>query len=397
MRITPLVLHGGLVIPRHTALFSDALAVTSIAVTDGGSVVITTTAPHGVAVGQQIQVSITDALTPNAITAATVNADGTVTLTTTYPHNLTTTPDPLRYDAYSTLARLAGFASAHINGNRQIVDVPDRNTVVITPGGSLTAGAIALGGSERLLETLEQEIVGWHKVTATGTSTLSFPTPAVVNRSYVVEDPVVVRSIRIWGAIDYETALAHFTASDGQLLLTRPVMFILPQPVERQGGSDIITDGADSRFMLRDGFIVLVLIPSHTTSAHVAAIDSAQGAIWRAVLRTFHGLKINRSEYADAGDYRAVFERHNGARGTGSHKAVYAHEYVFSMPAEITQCDAISPFDWSQIDDGGIADGTVPDSIYPSNPPPFRDLDLEGIYRSGEPSPMSGAFTVDAS
>lgn len=393
MKILPLVIHGGMIIPRHTSLFSTSLAVDSITVTDGGSVVIATTAAHGVPVGSSIAVSITDADTPNPITAADVDDAGNVVITTQYPHSLTTTPDVNLLDQYSQLAKLAGFTSGLINGNRQIVDVPDRYRFVAKPGGAVS-DPVTLNGAEVLFERLEQELVGWHSVVATGTHELSFATPAGVNRDYVAFGPIVVTDIRIWGALDGETALAQYTAADADVTLDKPVMFVTPQPVRRRGqGVNYLTSGSDNRMMVEDGFVVLVLIPSHETSAHVAASDLAHGTIFSAVMRTFHGLKLSRSEFMSAGDFRATFEEHRGGRVTN--KAIYAHEYTFAMPAEITSCDGVSPFEWSQIDDAALADGDIPSSIYPSDPVPWRDLDISGIIHHGHPSPLIGSATIN--
>lgn len=391
MKLSPLVIHAGLILPRYTAIFSDALAVASIVVTSGGNVVLTTTAPHGVPVGERIAVSITDAEIPNPITAASVDADGNILLTTSFDHDLTTTPDATLYDAWNTTAKVAGFTDALINGTRQLSSAPTRSTLVIVPGG--TVASIVLTGNEVLYEGLGRDIVGWHSVIAVTSDTLSFPTPTSITRSFTVANPTVVRDIRVAGALDYETALGHYTADDSQVSLTRPAMFILPVPVSVEGKNRYITTGSDNRMMLRDGFTVLVLIPSHATAGHVGAIDLAHGAIFRAVLRTFHGLKISRSELMSAGDFRATFESHNGART--SSRAIYAHEYVFDMPAELVACDGVSPFEWAQIDDEAIADGDVPTSIYPANPPAFRDLDVTGILHYGHPSPLTGSFIME--
>lgn len=391
MKLSPLVIHAGLILPRYTALFSDALAVSSIVVTAGSNVVLTTTAPHGVPVGSNIAISITDAEIPNPITAATVDADGNIVLTTEFPHDLSTTPDAALYDPWNATAKVSGFSDALINGTRQLSATPDRSTLVIVPGG--TVASITLTGNETLHEGMGRDIVGWHSVVSATANTLSFPTPSSVTRSFTVLNPSVVRDIRVSGALDYETALGHYTAGDDQVSLTRPVMFILPVPVSVEGKNRYITSGSDNRMMLRDGFTVLVFIPSHETAGHVAAIDMAHGAIFRAILRTFHGLKISRSEYMAAGDFRATFESHNGART--SSRAIYAHEYVFDMPAELVACDGVSPFEWAQIDDAAIADGDVPTSIYPADPPAFRDLDVTGILHYGHPSPLTGSFIME--
>ena len=389
MKLTPLVLHAGVMIPRVTDLFSDRLTVASMVVTSGANVVLTTPSPHGLPIGQRMAISITDADTPNGITAATVNGDGNVVLTTAFQHDMTTTPDPEVFTAWSKLAKLAGFTNPDINGNRQIVDTPNPSTVVITPADTVVS--ITLTGNEVLLERLEGEIVGWHSVTAASATTLTFPTPSFVTRSYTVANPVVCTSIRVYGALDYDMALSHLMIDDASVRLDRPHMFILPVPVKSRGSGGDLVAGGQVRMIIDDGFTVLVFIPSHQTAAHVRAIDQAQGPIFTAVLSAFHGLKISRSELMGAGNFLASFESHNGA--VTKSRAIYAHEYVFAMPAEMTSCDAISPFDWSAINDTALAD-YVTGSVASVGAPSFRGLDVAGIIHHGHPSPLYGTFTI---
>ena len=65
MKITPLVFLAQTRIPALCDAFSDALAVASLTVVAGGVMTLTCSAAHGIAIGDQVTVSITDALTPN--------------------------------------------------------------------------------------------------------------------------------------------------------------------------------------------------------------------------------------------------------------------------------------------------------------------------------------------
>ena len=93
MKITPLVFLAQTRIPALCDAFSDALAVASLTVVSGGVMTLTCSAAHGIAIGDQVTVSITDALTPNPITALAHSGAGTdILVTVQYPHNLTFSP-----------------------------------------------------------------------------------------------------------------------------------------------------------------------------------------------------------------------------------------------------------------------------------------------------------------
>lgn len=389
MKIRPLVVHAGLQLPRWTSLFSDTLAVSTITVVSGGLVTLTCPSPHGVTVGATTAVSITDAPVPNPIIAATVDASGDIVLTTMHPHNLSASPNP-QMQAYSLVAKLTGFASALINGTRDLVATPSPTTLVIRPGG--TVASVTLSGSEALLEQLEFEITGWHKVTAASATTLTFAAPATVTRSYTVTSPTVVRNIRVFGAIDQDHAVAQLTIDGALQALDKGVMFILPHRVRTKGKFTLagVTVGSDFRAEVDDGFTVLVFLPSTGSAAHIAALDMAQGDVFKAVLRTFMGLRILRSEICEPGSYVATFASHEGS--SARTRAVYAHEYVFDAPFVLGNADAIAPYDWSVIDDGAL---TVPDSIYPVGSTPLDSVTLTGIFHKGHRSPLEGEFEME--
>lgn len=381
MKITPLVLHGYVNIPRWTSLFSEALPVSTIVVVAGGNTVINCSAPHGVAVSGAIGVSITDAETPNAISAAVVQPDGDILITTASDHDLTM--------GWVTSVHVEGFTSASINGTRLLVDVPSPRQFVLRPGG--VVASITLNGAEKLLEHLEAELTGWHAVQATSATALTFATPASVTRSYTVLTPVVVRSMKIFGARDPDAAERHYTENGAK----KAAMFVCPESsvmAERVGGKGENGAGVDYRQRLADGFSVVIFLPSADTAAHVRCIDQAQGEVFKAVLRTFLGLQLDRSELIDAGGFSTTLHAHGSANITNN--AVYVHKYDFHAPAMITNADGISPWNWSQIDDAAVTAGTPVTSVQAVGAPALKELDFTGILHDGLPTPLTGTFTV---
>lgn len=402
MRITPLVLHAAMMLPRHTGLFSDILPVASLSVVVGGLTTITTSAAHGVPVNTQIAVSVIEAETPNPVTAASVLADGDVLLTVQYPHNLTGgTPDNGNCP-WSVTAKLSGFSNALLNGTLALVDTPTPTTIVVRPSSSVPS--VTLNGAEKLFEVIDGEIIGWHAVTAATTTTLTFPTPSSVTRSFAASNIRVARNARVFGALDVETALAHFTREDADT--SKAHMFVCPQTVRALGKTDRADPSMFTQQMLDDGFIVLALMPSRGTTGQVACIDLAQGELFRAVLRTFYGLQIQRPELAAGAPYTAVFESHSG--GAAKSNAIYGHQYVFSVPAYLTNADQMKPWESAVIDVAALATAQTaaqspngsaplvlpPDLVTLDTPVPFRGLDFSGILHDGAPQPLTASIEI---
>lgn len=408
MQITPLVIHAGLVIPQYTTRFSDSLPVASIAVVAGGDITITCTSAHGVPVGRQKAISITDADTPNPVTAATVNGVGDIVITTQYDHDLTTSPNPDRFRVWNETVKLTGFTNALINGTRQLISVNSANSFTVRPGGAVSS--VELNDGEKLLERLDGEVIGWHAATATSSTVLTIPTPAGVARSYTVANPSVVTNIRAYAAIGLNQALAHFSPENGYSLGQAHLFITPPGPIRasrsgnaRGDGLGEMSPGQDFSQMLLDGFVVNVMIPGAETAAHVRAMDLCHGEIFKAIMRTFYGLKINRPELATDSPMAAVFDNHVG--GTSEDRAIYIHQYEFQSPAYLSNQDAISPWLWPSVDvagyaaaQGTLADGGVlPDnltSVPPVGTTSFRGLDLTGILHDGMPQPLTASINT---
>lgn len=392
MRITPLVLHCQRRIPALTALFSDSLNVTSITVVDGGTTTLNCGAAHGVTVGQSIPVSITDAETPNPIVGSFINADGTITFTTQYPHNLTTTPDITKAKPWDTSAKLSGFGSSALDGTKQLISVGTRTTFTVQPSTEIES--LTLEGGEVLLERLEAQLVGQHKVTAATSTTLTLATPAAVSRSYTVTSPTVVRNLRCFGAASLEAVMRQYVRQDGTATPASAAhLFVIPVDVRasrsRHSQGDALAeigDGTDYRQLILDGFQVIVVLPTEHSPGGVAALDLAHGEVFNAVLRTFLGLKVPRPELSHSGSYVATFQNHSML---GYDRANYYHGYTFQAPFYVANADAIAPYDWPDVDPENITD-----NLFPIGAPALQDVDTQlRIKPAAEPEP--GELTVN--
>lgn len=406
MKITPLVILGQLRIPAFTDAFGDTIAIASMSVAQGGLITLDCSAPHNVVVGDQVTVSIVDALTPNPITAlAHVNA-GTandIQVTVTYPHNLTASSDN-HFAQYQGFATLAGLGVAGLTGAIQLVaPIIDRYNFIVRPFGAVTLpGSIPAGSA--LLEDLEHEIIGWNVATATDETTLTMPTPAAVSRSYTVANPKVVQNVRIMGAVDLGHALGHFTRPDER---DQPVpggcwMFITPVKNarisrDRSSVTDALYEGtpyAVMRQTLLDGFEILVIVPTEQQAAAVGAMDRCGGQILRAVLRTFNGIVIPRSEFAGPGRFVASLISHGHA---GYSKANYVHRYSVQAAVQITNDDNAYGYELPDLTaiDTAIQNGDpVPTTpLLPIGSVPWELLDIDGICHD---DPASQPLTATA-
>jgi hypothetical protein len=391
-----------------------------MSVAQGGNVVITLPQAHGLDLGSYSAISITDANAPNAIVSATASFGGNWLLETQYPHDLTyAAPAAGESDRnWNIAARIAGFTNTHMNGLLQLVEVVSPTSFIVRPSSGVET--ITLNGSEVLLERLENGIIGWHKMQATGIAEFSFPTPADVARSYVVANPRLSINVRIAAALNLEVAQKQFVTgyrkgdtTQNDAATAEAWMYICPpQSValskDRNAQTDAvaeITPTAEYRQLLNDGFFVYVFLPAYNAMAGVTCSDLASGEIFSVILRTFHGLVLPRKELYQADNFITLFTEHGQALGDYNN-AFYVHGYVFQCPAYLTQEDSIQPFEWSQIHEssgtassgigpgsaGGTIDQTQP--IAPVGSVTFRDITLE-LYHDEAPTPLTATVKLE--
>lgn len=389
MKILPLVVLGQTRIPALVDGFADSLPISSMTVVAGGLITLTCSAPHKLPVGSQDTVSITNALTPNPITALVHTNAGSVNdiqVTTQYAHNLTLPTDAMfaQYQGFATLTGIG--AGAAIEGAIQLVSVLDRNNFIVRPASAISIPG-TIPGTAALLESLEIELVGWNVATATSPTVLTIPTPSAVTRNYTAVAPIVVRNIRIFGAYDLAHALGHFTRFDSDPV-TGMWMFLIPKRNVRLSRDRVsATDAAAEmtpysvlRQTVIDGFEVLVVIPANAMAAGVGAMDRAAGPVLRAVMRTFNGLKVPRSEFAGPGQFVAVLQSHGA---DGYTKANYVHHFVFESILQITNGDTVYGYeipDLSAIDQSIMTQTPAPTTpLLPAGSVPWDNVSIDGI------------------
>lgn len=383
MQITPLHTHAVLRVPALTGLFSDSLGISSIDVVADGTTTITTDAAHGVTVSSSIAVSITDAPYPNPITAAVKQSNGDYLITTTNDHDLTTTPNPEISAAWNTIATLRGFTDSNMNGSLQLVSVSDRRNFTVRP--SAPVESVTLNGSEEQLVNLEFELVGWHKVTAASATTLTFPTPEFVVRSYTADQITAALNHRIYGLESGELVMRKYVLDDTALNANELVMFVTPRDSVRFRSSLLGDHYAQSAYhpTVEDGFDIIIVFPASASSAGVSPVDLAHGEILRAIMKTFNGLNLPlATSYPCAKARDAEIISHGRVSHDGSR---YVHIYNFGVNVELTKDDRIQPHEVADIVNA------TSDNVWPNGFPAYRDLSVTGISSLGEP----GLFTIN--
>jgi len=383
VQITPLHTHAVLRVPALTGLFSDSLGISSIDVVADGTTTITTDAAHGVTVSSSIAVSITDAPYPNPITAAVKQSNGDYLITTTNDHDLTTTPNPEISAAWNTIATLRGFTDSNMNGSLQLVSVSDRRNFTVRP--SAPVESVTLNGSEEQLVNLEFELVGWHKVTAASATTLTFPTPEFVVRSYTADQITAALNHRIYGLESGELVMRKYVLDDTALNANELVMFVTPRDSVRFRSSLLGDHYAQSAYhpTVEDGFDIIIVFPASASSAGVSPVDLAHGEILRAIMKTFNGLNLPlATSYPCAKARDAEIISHGRVSHDGSR---YVHIYNFGVNVELTKDDRIQPHEVADIVNA------TSDNVWPNGFPAYRDLSVTGISSLGEP----GLFTIN--
>lgn len=405
MQITPLVLHAARRIPGLTGLFSTRVPAGSMQVEAGGLTTITTTGGFGPAVGQDVVLTIVDVAAPNPITVAERLAPDQIKLTTLYDHDLTGS-NPNYSNVWDDTVKLSGFGPL-LDGTVQLSSVLNRRDFVVVPHEDVDT--ITIDGGETLLESMEGDLVGYHRATAASANTLTFQTPPGITRSYTVLDPVVALNPRIFGTLELATLMSVYVREEESRPANELAMFIAPSDVRTSRSRNTrgdaladVSDGSDYRLNIVDGFDVFVVIPTGKSMSAVAAIDAANGPVLRAVLGTFYGYKPSMPELCGGVTYAAIPKGHAAATYT---KANYVHRYSFEVQAQLTNADAIPQFDlpdfpvpdWaSGGPDSGTDPGTMPDTLNSVGTTSLFDILVPGLKHDGKPGQLSANINMDA-
>lgn len=405
MQITPLVLHAARRVPALTGLFSTRLPAASMQVVTGGSTTITTTGAHGIAIGQKVVLTVVDVEAPNPIVAAERLAADQIKLTTQFDHDLTGS-NPNYSNTWDEAVKLGGFGSL-LDGTVQLSSVLNRREFVVVPHAPVAT--VTIDGGETLYESLEGDLVGYHRATSATANTLTFPTPAGVTRSYTVASPIIALNPRIFGTLELATLMAAYVREEEERPANELAMFIAPADVRTSRSRNTkgdaladITDGSDYRLNVVDGFDVFVVIPTGKSMSGVAAIDAANGPVLRAVLGTFFGYVPKMPELCGGLTYAAIPKGHAAAT---YNKANYVHRYSFEVQAQLTNADAIPQFDFPDFpvpdwaSGGPLSDadpGTMPDTLNSIGTASLHDILLSGIKHDSKPGELTANINMDA-
>lgn len=410
MKIGPLVHLASMRIPALTDIFSDILPATSMTVEAGGICRIMCSAAHGGVPGQTKAITIVDSITPNPIIDLELLDNDDVLVTTQFEHELTTTPDATLYEAWDGFATIAGTGVTGLDGNRQLVSVDSTTTFVVRPGGSVTLPPSIPSGAAHMAR-LERQLTGWHNAAVESSTVLTIPTPATVTRDYTVTAPKIATNVRVWGGVNLDSALAHFTrANENDVALEgRGWMFICPIPEARlsrdnRSTSDAIAELQPAQVVrqhLLDGFEVYVALPAEKHGGGVACLDRANGPVLRAVMRTFNGLRLPYTEFAMPDPFLTIMSSHGTEQYT---RANYVHRYAFEATLLITDQDMAAPIDIPDLTafDAAIINATSPplDPLQPvgsvpfTGPVSFSPDPAYGLWQSDKPQPLVANFTL---
>ena len=359
-------------IPAMTDFFSDPLDVQTLDVSPysedgGGSSVLTFNQPHRLEIGQHSGICITDMAVPNTIIAIERLADDPefIKLTTGFEHDLTEDPE--------LTALLTGFIDPNFNGELKIfgIDSPNQFHIQLPE----TVPLPVLTGTEILLEQLEGELTGWHRVIALNDSQLSFVTPAGVSRSYRVVAPKAVKNIRIWGEMTFAKVLDNWQRAADNKIDEAPGLFVVPLPETRMSRSrdsntDAITEfneGQDIHLTLLDGFDIFACFPlGEGKISRIELVDFCNAWLERTLRLTFFGLKLPRPEMtACLSEHKMIsFSGHGPVHDSD---AFYIHKYSYQQPTMLRSGDVILANNFPDFSPGG-------DSLRPQGTRAMRDI-----------------------
>jgi hypothetical protein len=274
-------------LPLLTDLFSDTVAVSSIVHT-GTTAMVTTTSPHGLAVGQAP--TIFGARTPVAVASITHAPLATfAVVTTSADHDLTL----YRTFADGNVVEVDGANEADFEGLRKVVAVRNRRTIEIEVDAGAPAAAT---GTIRLLgaSSYLRNVRGRYTVVNVPSPTVFTVTHDAASDLGALIGPAVVRTpARITGAFS-EAAAGRSYSLEANGAAPKPWAFVIlgeQAPVrQREAPAEAIAvnmlSGGWSQYVVQP-FRVLVALPSTSDERGRTSRDQAAdllGIVCRALL-----------------------------------------------------------------------------------------------------------------
>lgn len=321
-----------LLIPRYTTRFSDYLTASSI-VSNGSVTTIVFSAAHGLVTGQWLIFNGVARKTPISAFSKSV-FDFTFT---TSRHDLTMNwyRDPGDRDSLNQV-QLGGFTVAAWNGIHTLKAVPNRETFTIQSA----LDAPVLNGNEYILEMDVGGLYGNKQITVTNSTTITI-SGSITEGTYL--GGTICQMPRIAVAVNAEDAWNRIQTP---LANNKFAMILLPKDVvtskDRNSYSDAVSarvSGEDFRLKLLDGFIILIIAPTHQQFSGATALDYCRHDMQAIIFKSIMGLTPDTGT-ADTGDYKIIPVTH-GVETYDISKLVYRYE--FQYPYDLTSNDTIPP------------------------------------------------------
>ncbi len=327
MKASDIVQRLALRLPALTDKFTTNFVVSSLT-RSGTTVTVTTSAAHGIAVGQQANIS--GAKTP--LTIAALTRSGVIgTLVTDNRHDMTET--------FSTTVEVSGAIEAEFNGTFTILTIPNRKTITFTmvDSGPTTATGtpLLLNGSSEL-----QLYNGLHAVTVVPTTT-AFEYEITDTTLYTPAAGTIVARTnpRVSAAVSIERLVEAYTAQPTGEMWAFVVLGDVSASKSRHIDSDAVDNiqrSNEYRQQLLYPFSVLVFFPTSNTIAAREARDDAED-IFPFLCQSLLSDKLSSGLTVGAQN-PIIFTDHGFV---AYNKAVYIHGFNFQTVADLTFDDTI--------------------------------------------------------
>lgn len=330
MRVSDVITKLAERIPNHTSEVTANFNVTSM--TASGSLVsVNTDQAHGLKIGSNA--FILGARTPLTI-SSTTRITTIITIVTDDVHDITFQTD--------LKINLIGHVEARFNGEFEVLDVPNRNTIKLITDDS---GAVTGTGSPVLLDgaSFIQDYNGLHVVVGVPSPTVftferdpTLPDPF----SDLVSQPIQVRTApRISGGIRPEDLIRYYTEQKGNDVWLFAILSSSRGSKDRTIESDSNANHPNNtlyRQQVIQSISIFALMPKINDINGIKASDQAQDLfipICRSILREqFDSL------YTVGRQGTLEFVNH---QFFGVNDAVYAHQYDFELTSDLTFSDTI--------------------------------------------------------
>lgn len=329
MKASDIIIQLQSILPAITNLFSEQIPILSI-VPAGITATATTTAAHGLSVGEAVNISGT--LAPVVISSIT-RAAGVATAITLTAHDIT------EGDLTKTVT-LSGSSESEFNGTFPFLSANNRKEFQFTVPD---AGPVTGSGSPILEDPPSAfGFNGLKIVTSILSATIFEYTLPLALTVPAVGAGVVHNKVRVTGAVSIDRALDMYTKQiTGDALWAFVVLGDTVASKDRNSRNDSITSaspGSDRRQQIFQTFSVFVVKPSTSELSAREARDTMEDVmplLFKALLFFKGQTGLSAESGLGITFVSHGFEQYN--------TAVYVHEFQFQLLADITQNDTVDP------------------------------------------------------